>query len=478
LPLWRLNNLYWIKTKEGKRIKFELNWAQQLLYHNLHTCNIILKARQLGCTTFFCILLLDKVLWYNNTQAGIIAHTLDDATNIFKDKLKYAFDNLHPVLRAKFRCLGDSAKELSFTNGSSIRVGTSLRSSTLQYLHISEFGKVCAKNPEKAREIITGSLNTVQAGQNIYIESTAEGSEGRFFDMCNEARAKEPTSDLEFKFHFLPWWKEPLYTQGVPSDISNDLADYFAKLELDGIKLSLSQKWWYAAKIKSQREDMTREYPSTPDEAFQASQEGYWYSRDIKEAYDTGRITNIAYDKAIPVHTSFDLGQADAMSIWFFQINRTGEVNIIDFFQQTNFPLDQLMIMLDNKRYKYGTHIWPFDANARDKSGITFVDQARDHGLYGTVLKPHGFINGINQTRTAMSKFWFDKTKCKQGLQYLQSYKKQWSNTYGGWTSQAVHDDASHAADSLRYLAAGMGMVDNEFNSTDDNKAAKQFLGY
>ena len=30
-PRWRLNNLYWITDKEGKRTQFKLNWAQESL---------------------------------------------------------------------------------------------------------------------------------------------------------------------------------------------------------------------------------------------------------------------------------------------------------------------------------------------------------------------------------------------------------------------------------------------------------------
>ena len=159
--------------------------------------------------------MLDKALFETNVQCGIIAQTFDDASNIFKDKLKFAFDCLHPGLRPYFKLQGDSAKELSFDNGSKIRVGTSLRSSTLQYLHISEFGKVCSKDPERALEIVTGSLQTVSAGKNIYIESTAEGKQGFFFDMTQKAFDHEKSgkdfTDMDFKPFFFPWWKHPEY---------------------------------------------------------------------------------------------------------------------------------------------------------------------------------------------------------------------------------------------------------------------------
>src|SRR3990167_2131752 len=240
-PKWRLNNLYWIKDSQGKRVKFNLNWAQQEIAADLHPFKLILKCRQIGITTYFSLFLLDRVLWENNVNAGIIAQTFDDGSRIFKDKLKYAFDNLDPRLRPLFRIIGDSAKELAFTHGSVIRVGTSLRSSTLQYLLISEFGKICAKDPERAREVITGSLQTVHQGQHIFIESTAEGSEGYFYDMCQRAFAQSNSGKafgaMDFKPYFFPFYKEPTYTlQGEPN-FSQYLTEYFDKLECDGIKL-------------------------------------------------------------------------------------------------------------------------------------------------------------------------------------------------------------------------------------------------
>lgn len=404
------------------------------------------------------MLLLDKVLFERNTQAGIIAHTLDDAQNIFADKLKYAYDQLRPDLRAQFKLIGDNAKELSFAHGSIIRVGTSLRSSTLQYLHISEFGKICAKYPERAREIVTGSLNTVHAGQNTYIESTAEGKEGYFYDMIQEARkrAGSDLSPLDYKFYFFPWHRHAEYTLGVKTEIPVDLVEYFDKLALDGIKLSDPQKWWYSAKYRTQKEDMTREFPSTPDEAFSASQDGYWFASEIKEIYDNGHVCNVSYDRALPVHTSWDLGQADSTSIWFFQINRSGDINVIDFWQRSNTPLHQLVIMLKSKGYNYGKHIWPSDANARDRSGITFSQQARSLDLLGLVLEQHGLLQGINLVKTTLSRCWFDRTKCAEGLRLLENYKKRWNSSFGGWTSEPVHDECSHCADSFRYLCAGL----------------------
>jgi hypothetical protein len=248
---WRLNNLYHITDKEGRRVRFQMNWAQEALFDRMHYQNVILKARQLGFTTFIQIFMLDGAVFNSNIRAGTIAHTLLDAQAIFRDKVKYPYDQLPDGLKARVSVLKDSATELLLSNNSSIRVGTSLRSGTLQYLHVSEYGKLCAKFPEKAREVRTGALNTVQAGQVVFIESTAEGQEGHYYEVCESAQAKArmgtQLTPLDFKFHFFPWWENPEYEldpTGVV--ITEDFARYFAKLrDSNGIDLSDRKRAWY-----------------------------------------------------------------------------------------------------------------------------------------------------------------------------------------------------------------------------------------
>src|SRR4026209_2801348 len=125
---WRLNNLYTIQTKEGHKVPFRLNWAQTELLSSLHECNLILKARQLGFTTFIQFFMLDACLFNSNIRAGTIAHRLDDALVIFRDKVKFPYDNLPDMLKAARPFVRDSADELVFANNSSIRVSTSMRS--------------------------------------------------------------------------------------------------------------------------------------------------------------------------------------------------------------------------------------------------------------------------------------------------------------------------------------------------------------
>src|SRR3990167_1157722 len=162
---WRLNNLYFIEDKAGRKVQFRMNSVQERLFEEMHFLNIVLKARQLGMSTVIDLYILDQCFFNSHTSAGIIAHTLDDAKKIFDSKIKFPFDNLPEGLRDANPAVGDSKTELTLRNNSSITVGTSHRSGTLQILHVSEYGKICARYPDKADEIKTGALNTIAPGQ-------------------------------------------------------------------------------------------------------------------------------------------------------------------------------------------------------------------------------------------------------------------------------------------------------------------------
>lgn len=272
---WRMENLYYITDKRGQKIKFKPNRQQRKFRESKHKRNINLKVRQIGFTTDACIDALDDCLFTPNYHAGIIAHNLDDAEKIFTNKVKFAFDNLPGPIRDAREPRNDRAGELRFPNGSSISVSTSFRGGTLQKLHVSEFGKICAKYPEKAREIVTGAFNAVPLDGEINIESTAEGMSGYFFEMCERAQLQDPKSltPMDFKFHFFPWWEAEEYRlppQGIT--VPDALAGYFERLKNEyNITLDAHQKAWYVKKWEEQGDDMHREYPSYPEEAFQGS---------------------------------------------------------------------------------------------------------------------------------------------------------------------------------------------------------------
>jgi len=275
--VWRLNNLYWVVDEDGNLMQFKLRPAQIYLMENMHYKNIILKARQLGFTTFICIFMLDYALFNKNKSLGIVAHTKDDASVIFR-KVKIAWDNFPVHLKEYFKLTttSDSTTEYQFTNGSVMRVSTSLRSGTYQMVLITEFGKICSRFPEKASEIVTGTLPAVPSQGVVFIESTAEGEEGHFYDYCQDAmeakRLKRALTRKDFKFFFFPWYENPVnFIEGdVP--ISGEIDQYLEKMQrLVKVTFTREQKNWYYLTKKDLKTKMQQEHPTTPEEAFLTS---------------------------------------------------------------------------------------------------------------------------------------------------------------------------------------------------------------
>lgn len=280
---WRMNHLYKIENENGRVVTFKMREAQEELFKTAHTWELILKARQLGFSTFIDLLGLDYCLFTKNYSAGIIAQDLESAGAIFATKVVFPYEHLPGYIRSRItvkqRQGGSQGGALHFSNGSRIRVATSFRSGTLQFLHISELGRICAASPLKAKEIKTGSIPTVHAGSKLFIESTAEGASGLFFDLCKKAEEHAhsgiPLGAKDFHFRFIPWFTHPKYKAPVPKrglKLSKYFKDYFDAVEsATGYKLSDQQKQWYIETYAKYEEHTKQEYPSTPQEAFLTS---------------------------------------------------------------------------------------------------------------------------------------------------------------------------------------------------------------
>ena len=77
-----------------------LEGLQERLFSSMHYQNAILKARQLGFTTFIQLFMLDACVFNSNVRAGTIARNLEDAKAIFRDKVKYPYDSLPEGIKA------------------------------------------------------------------------------------------------------------------------------------------------------------------------------------------------------------------------------------------------------------------------------------------------------------------------------------------------------------------------------------------
>lgn len=484
---WRLCNLYWITDRDGNKVRFQPNWAQQRLMEEWHYRNIVLKSRQIGFTTFIQLLFLDLVLFNSNMRCGTIAQDRDTARAIFQDKIKQPYDWLPDQLRNLRAPIRDSAFELALNNNSVIRVGTSLRGGTLQYLHVSEFGKTCAKFPDKAREIVTGALNTVKPGQFVFIESTAEGQDGHFYRMTEKARAQQrqgvPLSPIDYRFHFYGWHEDPsCWIDPAGVVISEEAEKHFELLEREhGIVLNDGQKAWWTVTQETQQDDMGREFPAHPDEAFAAAVDGSYYGKLVAKAEKEGRVGEFPAVPGYPVQTFHDIGVSltDYHSIWFAQF-LPNEVRHLHFYQNSGegmpFYVDYIAEQYRKNGWVRGDegYDWfPHDGRVKEwGTGKTRLEQAKEKGLRPRIPTAMMRADGINAVRAILPISTFDAKGCSEGIKVLKNYKKKWNDKTGAWMSEPLHNEASHGADAERTLA--MAHRDVKLITIDPEEARRQ----
>jgi len=273
---WRINNLYKIKDKQKQLVTFRRNKSQQHFEDNKHTRNIILKSRQLGFTTYESIDSLDELLFNRNFDALFIAQGLEPAKDIFDNKIRLALDNIK--LKEMWSVDMDSARKLKVGFGdstySTISVDTSGRSGTYSRLHISEFGKLCQEYPDRAREVIEGSIPAVPTNGRVDIESTAEQAHGLFYEMFWSAWDRgEPLHPTQFKAHFYNWqWDDEIETTEVITDLPNAFRSYQVLHQLTDQEISYYYlKFIALGEHERNWSTMKKEYPTTPEEAFEGS---------------------------------------------------------------------------------------------------------------------------------------------------------------------------------------------------------------
>ena len=489
-PEWRLFSgcLYKIMIKGDDKIRpdgtieeadsfvlpFRPNRAQRRFIARLWHRNLILKARQLGFTTLIALMWLDHALFNANQRCGIIAQDREAAEAIFRDKVRFAYDNLPIEIRDRFPLDRDSASELLFKhNNSSVRVATSMRSGTIHRLHVSEFGKICAKYPDKAQEVVTGSIPAVPLNGVLVIESTAEGREGDFYKMVQAAEADE-ASDKEltprdYRLHFYAWWMEENYQIDPKTvDLTREDQEYFDEVEVKvkadlGIDLHLSpgQKAWYAATKRADfngaEERMWQEYPSFPAESFQISTQGNWYAKDMVSLRKRGGVTRVPVLDS-PVNTFWDIGNSDGCAIWFHQDLR-GEDRFINYFEAHNEDLRHYVKELRATGYVFGLHVLPHDADHKrlsdyNKSTREMLEQLMPGERFVVVPVITELVNGIHQTRKHLKSAYFDQTACDKGIKRIEGYRKKFNRAENRFTDQPDKSNGcSEGADALRQWA-------------------------
>lgn len=278
-----------IRPKDGKLEPFIMNAAQKYI----HACvekqaaltgkvrAIILKSRQMGCSTYIEGRFYWKVTHRKGMRAFILTHEEEATNNLFEMAKRY---HDHCVPQVKPSTKTSNAKELIFDGiDSGYKLGTAGnksvgRSSTIQYLHASEVAFF-----KHADEHAKGIMQTVpnNSGTEVFIESTPNGVGNWFHQQWQLAESGQS----DFIAIFIPWFWQDEYRKECPLDFKPDETEIELK-EL--FNLTNEQLCWRRMKIielsvngMDGAKAFKQEYASTASEGFLLTGEDNYIPADI-----------------------------------------------------------------------------------------------------------------------------------------------------------------------------------------------------
>lgn len=455
---WRLENLYPFQADSGEVRIFKMRDLQRKMYRDRHARNVILKARQLGSSTFWAIFILDSILFSQNPlRCGIIAQTVAAAEKIMA-KCAFAFKKMDEDLLEGLGITAKiTAKMITFSNGATLEAGITFRSGQCDILLVSELGKMAAKMPQKATEVVTGSFPTVHRGGMIIVESTAEGKDGYLFDLVANAQEIErnPNKMLgsdDFLLHFFAWHEKDEYKSQDPYDLTEEDKMYFDRMRLRGYLFSKEQQWWWARQHSNLKEEIYREFPTFVDEAFMATGRALILATAMIAAEEKGQVGSLPFNPDLPCVTAWDIGATSA--VWIFQFMSPTTLAFIDYLEGQHANFDLWKTTLDarakKKGYTYGAHVLPWDGDSKvamTASAKYWAEEAGFENVYCNPRQP--FDMQVRVAHMMMPSCFFDADGTMLGRQRLLSYRRVYNQASHGFEERPDKGLPSHGSEAF-----------------------------
>lgn len=246
------------------------------------------------------------------------------------------------------------------------------------------------------------------------------------------------------------------------------------------IQMNWRDNPWFPEVLRVEMEDLKEksydDYMHVYEGEPRTTVSGAIYGKEMKAATESGRIGNVPYNRAMPVHTIWDLGFRDLTAIWFCQVY-AGWYNFIDYLEGNDQIMADYLIQLQDKKYVYGTDYLPFDAldtiihNRLAGTTLTSLPSyagkqksieqiMRDAGRNVRLVPKVPIADRINAGRTIFPQCRFDADKCADGIQALRHF--QWGpideKLQVGKSRDPLHNWASHAAESFTRTAQALEM--------------------
>lgn len=214
-----------VRDREGVERPLIPNRVQQQFEHNRGQRNIVLKARQMGISTWVAARFFLKTITARGVMTVQVAHTKEAAESIFRMAQRF-WECLPEKLRegplrrsrANSGQMRFEALDSEFRVMSAGDVGAG-RGLTMQNLHCSELSRW----PGNAGETLAGMRAALAPGGELVMESTPNGAYGCFYEEWGQAMVNGEGDGVVR--HFFPWWLEDAYVSATVTDFTEDEAE-------------------------------------------------------------------------------------------------------------------------------------------------------------------------------------------------------------------------------------------------------------
>ena len=204
--------------------------------------------------------------------------------------------------------------------------------------------------------------------------------------------------------------------------------------------------------------------------SFDRGQEGTVYGKIIDKLRLENHITHIPHDPRNKVYAAWDLGMSDATAIIFFQLVGNA-IYIIDYYEDSGKGLEFYAAYIKQKPYHTDLHIFPHDIEVRELgTGVSRLEVTRSLGLNGIIAPNLRLEDGIEATRSALSRTWFNEETTRKLVKFLEIYHYQLDEKNNVYSRVPVHDSSSHAVDAMRMLAVSLNLLNEGMTPEDLNR--------
>lgn len=193
---------------------------------------------------------------------------------------------------------------------------------------------------------------------------------------------------------------------------------------------------------------------------------GAIYRHEMEDIYMDNRVRDVPYDPSLPVHTVWDLGWNDAMTISMVQ-RGPQDVRIIDYIEDSHRTLDWYVARLEQRPYRWGIDFLPHDGRTKNfQTGKSTQQQLQGMGRRNVqVLSMMDVEEGIKGARMLFPRVFIDQTKAARLLECLKRYQRR-VHQITHEPMEPLHDEFSHGADNFRYIGQAVDQMSTVFEST------------